>query len=91
VKRRHRKDDNEPEIVKALKKVGCKVCKIGRPVDLLVGFRSHNFLLEVKNPKGRNTLEDSQKEFIATWPGQVRVVRSPDEAVRVVTESYKWA
>lgn len=87
--RRHRADGNQAEIVQALRKIGCDVEHIGRPVDILVGYRAKNFLIEIKDPKGENKLSAGQKEFIATWRGQVRVCRSADEAIRLVTEAYE--
>ena len=89
MRRAARKDGNERDIVKALRAIGCDVERIGRPVDLLVGYRALNFLLEVKDPHGDNRLSDGQKEFIQLWRGQVRVVRSAAEAVRLVTEAYR--
>ena len=75
-------DANQKTIVAALRKAGCAVEIIGLPVDLLCGFRGQNWLLEVKDTGGR--LTKGQKDFIATWRGQVRVVRSAEEALRVV-------
>lgn len=82
-------DGNQREIINALKAIGCDVEVIGLPVDLVVGYRCRNFLVECKNPKGSNRLTDGQKEFIARWRGQVRVVRSAEEAIRLVTEAYE--
>jgi hypothetical protein len=84
---RHRADNNQDEIVKALEKIGCTVYKIGRPVDLLVGYRTFNFALDVKSKTG--TMTPFQKKFFAGWKGQVRIVRSAEEAIDVVTKSYK--
>jgi len=86
-KMRHRADNNQDEIVAALEKIGCTVYKIGRPVDLLVGYRAHNLLLECKGKRG--TLTKFQKEFFPSWRGQIRIVRSVDEAIQLVTKSYE--
>ena len=83
---RHRTDANQKEIVEALEKIGCTVYKIGRPVDLVVGRNALNWLMDVKSEKG--TLTPFQKDFFRDWKGQVRIVRSPEEAIKVVTESY---
>lgn len=82
-------DGNQAAIVRALRKIGCDVYVIGKPVDLVCGYRARNFLIEVKDPNGSNRLTPAQKEFIATWRGQVRICRSPEEAVRLVTEAYQ--
>ncbi len=81
-------DLNQKEIVDALKKIGCDVETIGRPVDLLVGYRKRNFLIEVKRP-GEKVRTDAQREFLASWKGQVRIVETPYEAIRLVTKAYK--
>lgn len=83
---RHRTDANQNEIVNALEKIGCTVYKIGRPVDLLVGYSCKNFIFECKSKAGKPT--PFQDVFIRSWKGQVRIVRSPEEAIKVVTESY---
>ena len=83
-------DANQPEIVDGLRSLpGCMVCIIGRPVDLLVGYRGFNYLLEVKLPLGpkggdpsRRTL--AQEDFFRDWKGQVHIVRSLGEALAVI-------
>ena len=80
-------DGNQQEIVDALRQIGCAVVVIGAPVDLLVGYRARNFLLEVKRP-GEKPRTEGQKRFLADWTGQVRVVESAEEAIEVVTMSY---
>ena len=82
-------DLNQKEIVDALQTIGCEVWIIGRPVDLLVGYRKHNFLIEVKRPgvKPRND-QKTQQDWIRDYPGQVRVCSSPEEAILLVTRAY---
>ena len=80
-------DLNQKEIVDALKKIGCQVVAIGTPVDLLVGYRKRNFLIEVKRP-GEKVRTDTQRRFLADWPGQARICSSPEEAIRLVTRAY---
>lgn len=81
-------DLNQKEIIDALKAIGCDVLDIGMPVDLLVGYRASNFLIEVKQP-GEKPRTDTQKTFIADWRGQVRVVTTPEEAITLVTRAYR--
>ena len=81
-------DLNQKEIIDALKKIGCHVVAIGTPVDLLVGYRVHNFLLEVKRP-GEKPRTQAQRKFLAEWAGQVRVVETAEEAISLVTQSYR--
>lgn len=84
-----RVDANQLEIVKALEKIGCVVLEIGWPVDLLVGYRRHNFLIEIKDPdkvESERELTDAQVEFFAKWRGQVVKVETVHEALALVTE-----
>lgn len=80
-------DLNQKEIVDALKQIGCEVWIIGTPVDLLVGYRSRNFLIEVKRP-GEKPRTDDQKRFLKNWKGQVRICETPEEAIKLVTQAY---
>lgn len=83
-------DLNQPGIVDALREIGCDVEIIGCPVDLLVGYRKHNFLIEVKREGVRPRKDQkAQQDWIRDWRGQVRVVSSVDEAIRLVTRAYK--
>lgn len=87
MRRAARTDDNQHELVEALKKIGAKCYFIGKPVDLLVGFRGRNLLLEVKRPDKRgqaSAITKAQKDFIETWPGDVSIVYSIEEAVSAV-------
>ena len=77
-------DDNQREIVDALKRVGVSVEIIGKPVDLLICCRGETALLEVKNPDGGDRLTKDQVEFIARWPGKIHIARSVEEALRLV-------
>ena len=77
-------DDNQPDIIRALKACGIQVEIIGKPVDLLVyNPRSQETsLVECKALDGR--LTEDQVKFIARWSGPVHIVRSAEEAVAAV-------
>jgi len=79
-------DANQPEIVAALRKAGCCVehlHEIGRGCpDLAVGFRGHNYFLEIKSEKG--TLTIAETYWHNAWQGQVAIVRTVDEALAAV-------
>ena len=82
-------DRNQREIMEALRQVGATVVslhRVGQGVpDLLVGFRGQNYLIEVKNPQGRGRrLTEAEARFMETWRGQVAVVASVEEALRVI-------
>ena len=81
---RNKPDANQPAIVQALRDIGAVVFLIGRPFDLLVAFRGQLFLLEVKNPEGRDKLGPSQEADILSLSlvgVEVSVVRSVEEAI----------
>lgn len=86
-----RVDRNQSEIAAALRKVGCTVAFThmvgdGFP-DLVVGRYSMNFLLEVKDgtkPHSRRALTEDEKKFHNEWRGEVDIVYSVDDALRVV-------
>ena len=80
-----RVDDCQKPIVDALRAAGIAVYVIGLPLDLLCAVRRpggswRHVLLEVKDADGRFT--KTQAEFMAEWPGEIHVVRSPEEALR---------
>ncbi len=87
----NRRDANEPGIVEALRKIGCSVFPLNLPVDLLVGYRGVNILLEVKDgdkvPSRRKKTEQ-QEEFMRAWNGQVIVVKSRQEAIQCVLNCF---
>ncbi len=82
-----KRDANEGEIVDALEAIGCIVLRLDKPLDLLVGYRGYNYLIEVKMPKGKLTKD--QKKFIPPWRGQLAVVRTPEQAIDVVTQTVR--
>ena len=77
-------DDNQDEIVGALRRVGVQVEVIGKPLDLLLCCMGDTSLMEVKNPDGKDEYTKAQVEFIARWPGKIHVARSKEEAVAMV-------
>ena len=81
-----RVDENQKSIVDALRRVGATVQHLhmvgGGCPDLLVGFKSENYLLEVKKPKGKTN--DLQNEWHDKWHGFTFVVRSVEEALDAI-------
>ena len=84
-------DDNQKEIVTALRKVGASVQHLhavgqGCP-DLLVCFRNVLFLMEVKDgnkPPSKRKLTPDQVKWHQAWCGDVYVVCSVKEAMQVL-------
>lgn len=90
-----RRDDNEPEIIQALKAQGCSVYQLDEPLDLLVGFtdnegRRRTILMEVKRaggPRGGKPgqLTLDQEQFLKHWKGDIAsVVHSASEALALI-------
>ena len=79
-----RVDANQDQIVSALRAAGAYVWIIGLPVDLLVGFKNHTWLVEVKNgPKKRLTA--LQDDFFKNWTGGTLArIDGPEAALRMI-------
>ena len=77
-------DANQAQIVSALRAAGAYVWIIGLPVDLLVGYKGHTFLVEIKDgPKKRLTA--LQQDFFDNWSGSTLArVDGPEAALRML-------
>ena len=79
-----RVDANQDQIVSALRAAGAYVWIIGLPVDLLVGFRGHTFLMEVKDGS-KKRLTKLQADFFESWTGGTLCrVDGPEAALRMI-------
>lgn len=84
-------DENQPEIVAALRKAGASVETLhavgqGCP-DLMVGYRGTNYALEVKDgrkPPSARGLTDAQLRWHSLWRGHVQIVNNVDEALAAI-------
>ena len=89
--RAKRVDDNQNDIVKQLRRIGCSVAVTsmvgnGHP-DLLIGFRQQNFLFELKDGNksaSRKRLTPDEEKFFNTWQGQVNKVESFEEILKII-------
>lgn len=96
MRRAGRVDANQAETVKALRDAGMSVCilsSMGKGVpDLLVGWRGLNCLLELKDgskPPSAQVLTKDEQDWHGAWAGQLRTVRTPEEAVLVVIDHWQ--
>ena len=88
MRRAARVDDNQVEIVKALRNAGASVQPLhsvgqGCP-DLLVGYMGINLLMEVKDGDkcpSKRKLTDDQVVWHSNWDGQACVVKNVEEAI----------
>ena len=79
-----RTDANQEAIVKALRDAGAYVWIISLPVDLLVGYKNHTFLVECKTD-ARKRLTALQADFFENWSGSTLArVDSPEAALRMI-------
>ena len=79
-----RVDENQKTIVDALRKAGAFVWIIGLPVDLLVGYKDHTFLVEIKSTS-KKRLTGLQADCFETWSGSTLArVDSPEAALRML-------
>lgn len=79
-------DANHNEIVSALEGAGASVqsltrVKFGCP-DICVGYHGVNYLFEIKVKKGK--LTPSEERFFSEWKGQAVVIRSAEDALKVM-------
>jgi hypothetical protein len=81
MRRAARVDANQTQVIEALRAAGAYVWIIGLPVDLLVGYKNHTMLMEIKDgPKKRLTA--LQQDFFEKWGGGTLVrVDGPEAAL----------
>lgn len=86
MRRAARVDANQAEIVSALRKAGATVELLhavgGGCPDILAGYLGRNLLMEIKGPGGR--LNEIEHEWHLWWRGQVVVVYTAEEALRII-------
>jgi len=79
-----RVDANQDQIVVALRAAGAFVWIIGLPIDLLVGYKGHTFLVEIKTDS-KKRLTGLQADFFENWcGGTLARIDSPDAALRMI-------
>lgn len=81
-------DENQAEIVEALRSIGCRVLDLsavgGGVPDVAVLYKGIIYLLEIKRPKV-GKLNALQKAFHAEWAeAPIFVVRTVEEAFRAI-------
>lgn len=86
-----RTDDNQTEIVEALRSIGASVTPThqlgGGFPDIVVGYKGVNYLFEIKDgskpPSARKLTADERKWF-ESWCGSAHVVESVTEALSII-------
>jgi hypothetical protein len=84
MRRAARVDANQIQIVSALRGAGAYVWIISLPVDLLVGYKGHTFLVEIKTDS-KKRLTKLQADFFENWSGSTLCrVDNPEAALRMI-------
>lgn len=90
MRRAAKADRNQPEIVATFRRCGFAVAHthaVGRGFpDLVVARHGWTALIEIKDgnkPPSARKLTPEEAEFHAHWPGEIHVINSPDEVVRL--------
>ena len=84
MRRAARVDANQDQIVSALRSEGASVWIISLPVDLLVGYKGHTFLVEVKSTS-KKRLTGLQADFFDSWGGSTLArIDCPEAALRMI-------
>ena len=86
-------DDNQKEIVEALRKCGASVQLLhavgqGCP-DILIGYKGANYLAEIKDNKktpSQRKLTPAQIKWHDEWRGQKIILKSVDEAIQFLNK-----
>lgn len=79
-----RVDANQEQVVSALRAAGAYVWVIGLPVDLLVGYKNHTFLVEVKDGS-KKRLTALQDDFFKNWSGGTLArINDAESALRMI-------
>ena len=90
MRRAARVDENQSQLVDAMRKAGAAVWIIGLPVDLLIGCNGVTALAEVKVMQGKRKPHAApytglQRDFMASWlGGPVSTLTDVESALRLV-------
>jgi hypothetical protein len=90
MRRAARRDDNEQDVIKAMREAGAYVKVINDEglFDLLVNYRGETMLIEVKDgakPPSARRLTDAEAKFHNEWPGSdLYIVNSVEEALALL-------
>jgi len=86
-----RKDANQLQIERALRKCGCSVKDLSAVgegfVDLAVGYKKKNYLFEVKDGRkspSQRKLTPAQIKLHATWQGKIYIIKSFEDACKIL-------
>ncbi len=88
-----RVDANQAQLVKELRAEGCTVAILssvgGGVPDICVGYRGHNFLMEIKDgdqPPSKRKLTADEGAFFDMWVGNCWVVTTSQQALGLMED-----
>ncbi len=90
-----RRDTNHYEITRAFEACGFTVIdtsQVAGFVDIVVGRRGLNFLIEIKDgskPPSSRKLTPMEEDFHRDWRGQAHIINSVREVIRFSELSYQ--
>ncbi len=92
MRRKAKTDDNQAVIVRTLRNLGCTVQSLaavgqGCP-DILVGRYGKNYLFEIKDPgkaPSARRLTDDEGKWHRRWRGQVKIIESWEECLKIMS------
>jgi hemin uptake protein HemP len=79
-------DDNQREIVAALRRIPGVTVQVGHD-DILVGHRGATYWFEIKRTDRTEALKDSQRALLANWKGHYQIVSTLEEILDLLTLS----
>jgi hypothetical protein len=92
-RRAQRRDANEAFIIKTLRSIPHVTVMTSETVDLIVGFRGNNYLIEIKDPDKTmkkngewksGAIKDSQVKLLQTWTGNYHIVTEINEILEII-------
>ena len=80
-------DSNQKEIVRQLRCIPhisvYSTAQLKKFCDIVVGYCGRNYLFEIKKDK-KSKLTDGESKFQDGWKGQVNIVTSVDEILKII-------
>ena len=91
-----KRDGNHKEIVERYEAHACDVADTsacgGSVPDIIVGYMGFDFMREIKNPEGRNRLDEGQRNFHRQWRGAtIKVIRTVEDVDDDIEQIRAWA
>jgi Holliday junction resolvase-like predicted endonuclease len=83
---RGQRDKAEPDVIDTLKRLGWSVLRVSvkNGPDLVASKAGRTCVIEVKT--GKKALRPGQQHWVATWPGEARLLRTPEDVVAMDRE-----